>query len=102
MRGCDGDEIDGSNTTRWHGSIEENCDFLDALATRYLMPRFWESGRMNFWRYNVHADKDPEGPFFRENVHVWRAEDGAMVALFISEYGGDAIFIEVMPEYRAL
>ncbi len=77
----------------------EICDFLNALSTKDPC-MLWESGRMNFWRYNVHADKDPDGPFFRENVHVWRAEDGAMVALFISEYGGDDFFIEVMPEYR--
>ncbi len=85
--------------TNTDGEYRKICDFLDALATEdHAM--LWESGRMNFWRYNVHADKDPEGPFFRENVHVWRAEDGAMVALFISEYGGDDFFIEVMPEYR--
>lgn len=78
---------------------QEICDFLNTLSTQDPCMH-WESGRMNFWRYNVHADKDPDGPFFRENVHVWRAEDGAMVALFISEYGGDDFFIEVMPEYR--
>ena len=78
---------------------QEICDFLDALSTKDPC-MLWESGRMNFWRYNVHADKDPDGPFFRENVHVWRAENGAMVALFISEYGEDDFFIEVMPEYR--
>lgn len=79
-------------------AYREICDFLDALAVQdpYM---HWESGRTNFWRYNVHADKDPDGPFFRENAHVWRAEDGTMVALFISEYGGDDFFVEVLPDY---
>ena len=29
----------------------------------------WESGRMNYWRYNIHANKEPHDRFFRENVH---------------------------------
>lgn len=79
----------------------EVCDFLDALAEKdpYM---HWESGRMNFWRYNVHGKREPQDPFFRENVHVWRAEDGTMVALFISEYGQNDFFIEVLPEYRGI
>ena len=79
----------------------EICDFLDALSTKDPFMH-WESGRMNFWRYNVHANKDPQDRFFRENVHVWRAENRAVVALFISEYGKDDFFVEVMPEYREI
>jgi ribosomal protein S18 acetylase RimI-like enzyme len=79
----------------------EICDFLNTLSTKDPFAH-WESGRMNFWRHGLHADKDPDGPFFRENVHLWRAEDGALVALFISEYGGDDFFVEVMPEYQGI
>jgi ribosomal protein S18 acetylase RimI-like enzyme len=78
---------------------QEICDFLNALANADPCAH-WESGRMNFWRHGVHADKDPDDAFFSENVHVWRAESGAVVGLFISEYGGDDFFVEVMPEYR--
>jgi ribosomal protein S18 acetylase RimI-like enzyme len=87
--------------TNTDAMYQEVCDFLDALAPQdpYML---WESGRMNFWRYNVHADKDPQAAFFRENVHLWRSEDDALVALFISEYGENDFFVEVMPEYRDL
>jgi len=78
---------------------QEICDFLDTLATKDPC-MLWESGRTNFWRHTVHAEKDPEGSWFRENVHVWRGADDQMVALFISEYGEDDFFIEVMPAYR--
>jgi ribosomal protein S18 acetylase RimI-like enzyme len=82
-------------------AYREICDFLDALAP--LDPYMhWESGRMNFWRYNVHGDRDPADPFFRENVHLWRAEDGVMVALFISEYGENDFFVEVLPAYKEI
>jgi mycothiol synthase len=78
---------------------QEICDFLNVLSTNDPC-MLWESGRMNFWRYNVHANKDPDGPFFRENVHVWRAENGPVVTLLISEYGENDLFVEVMPEYQ--
>lgn len=58
----------------------------------------WESGRMNFWRYNVHANKDPLDPFFEDNVHIWR-DRGMVIGLCISEYGGNDLFIEVLPEH---
>jgi len=77
----------------------EICDFLDALSTRDGC-MLWESGRMNFWRYNVHADKDPHDRFFSDNVHLWRAEDRGIVGLCISEYGKNDLFIEVLPAYR--
>ncbi|MBN1250408.1 MAG: GNAT family N-acetyltransferase [Anaerolineae bacterium] len=87
--------------TNTDAAYQEICDFLDALAPRdpYML---WESGRMNFWRHNVHGDKDPQAAFFRENVHLWRSDDEALVALFISEYGEDDFFVEVLPEYRHL
>jgi len=60
----------------------------------------WESGRTNFWRHTVHAERAPDDPWFRENVHLWRGAADEIVALFISEYGGDDFFVEVMPAYR--
>jgi ribosomal protein S18 acetylase RimI-like enzyme len=93
--------ISDSVYTNTDAAYREICNFLDRLSTRDPTMH-WESGRMNFWRYNLHADKDPGGSFFRENVHVWRAQDGAMVALFISEYGENDFFVEVMPAYRDL
>lgn len=60
----------------------------------------WESGRMNYWRYTIHADKDPQDPFFHDNVHLWRNDARALVALCISEYGKNDLFVEVMPAYQ--
>jgi ribosomal protein S18 acetylase RimI-like enzyme len=62
----------------------------------------WESGRMNFWRHNVHADKNRHDRFFRDNVHVWRAETGEVVGLCISEYGEKDMFVEVLPAYHEI
>ena len=75
----------------------EICGFLNDLSTKdpFMM---WESGRMNFWRYNVHAKKERQDTFFRDNVHVWR-EGQRIVGLCISEYGRNDLFIEVLPEY---
>ena len=57
-----------SNTDEEYREI---CDFLDGVATQapYML---WESGRMNFWRYNVHANRDAHDPFISDNVHIWR------------------------------
>lgn len=89
-------DIAYSNTDE---EYQEICAFLDALSTQDPC-MLWESGRMNFWRYNVHANKDPQGPFFRDNVHLWRADNGKIVALCISEYGENDLFIEVQPAYH--
>jgi ribosomal protein S18 acetylase RimI-like enzyme len=78
---------------------QEICQFLDVLSTQDPFV-LWDSGRMNFWRYNVHANKDRHDRFFRDNVHVWRAVDGGIVGICISEYGEKDLFIEVLPEYR--
>lgn len=91
-------DTDYSNTDEEYHEI---CDFLNALATKDPFMH-WESGRMNFWRYNVHANKDPHGRFFRENAHIWRAENHEIVGLFISEYGRNDFFIEVLPEYQGI
>ena len=57
---------------------------------------------MNFWRYNVHADKDPQDPFFRDNVHLWWSDDSRIVGLCISEYGENDLFIEVFPDHHGV
>jgi len=79
----------------------EICDFLDKLAAcdPFAM---WESGRTDFWRYNVHAGKDPRDCFFRDNVHIWRSSEQEIVGLCISEYGKDDLFVEVLPSHRAI
>ncbi len=80
---------------------QEICEFLNTLSTQdpYML---WESGRMNFWRYNVHANKNSKDRFFRENVHVWRSDNQEIVGLCISEYGKNDLFVEVLPEYHGI
>ena len=80
---------------------QEICDFLDQLAAQDPFAH-WESGRMGFWRHSLHAAEDPEGPFFRENAHVWRDAADRIVALCISEYGENDLFIEVLPSHREI
>lgn len=80
---------------------QEICNFLNTLSTQDSN-MLWESGRMNFWRYNVHAKKDPQDQFFRDNVHVWRSDEQKIVGLCISEYGRNDLFIEVVPEYHEI
>jgi ribosomal protein S18 acetylase RimI-like enzyme len=88
-----------------YGNTEEEyqeiCNFLDMLSTQDPN-MLWESGRMNFWRYNVHADKDPQDQFFRDNVHVWRSDRRTIVGICISEYGENDLFIEVLPDYQEI
>jgi ribosomal protein S18 acetylase RimI-like enzyme len=79
----------------------EICEFLNRLAERDPCA-LWESGRMNFWRHNVHARKPQDDPFFSENAHVWRSGNGEVVGLCISEYGRNDMFIEVLPDYREI
>lgn len=82
------------NTDKEHREI---CDFLNDLSTKDPN-MMWESGRMNFWRYNIHAHKDPHDRFFKDNVHIWR--DGeVIVGICISEYGENDLFIEILPGY---
>ena len=60
----------------------------------------WDPGRMDWWRYNYHAEKGAD--FFQANAHYWRTETGQAVGLFISEYGKDDFFIVVHPSFWAL
>lgn len=64
------------------------------------MDNNWEPGRMDWWRYNYHAEKDVD--FFQANVHYWKNEADQVVGLFISEYGRDDFFIAVHPDAWAL
>ncbi|MCP5098722.1 MAG: GNAT family N-acetyltransferase [Chloroflexi bacterium] len=88
-----------------YGNTEEEYQeiigFFNTLSTQDPN-MLWESGRMNFWRYNVHADKNPQDQFFRDNVHVWRSENREIVGVCLSEYGGNDLFIEVSPEYHEI
>jgi ribosomal protein S18 acetylase RimI-like enzyme len=60
----------------------------------------WDPGRMDWWRYNVHAEKGVE--FFEANAHYWQTETNQVVGLFISESGKDDFFIVVHPSFWAL
>ena len=60
----------------------------------------WDPSRMDYWRYNVHAEKGED--FFQANAHYWKTETDQVVGLFISEYGRDDFFIVVHPSYWAL
>lgn len=77
------------------------CDFLDRLSSQNQFT-LWESGRMNYWRYTIHAKRDPDDRFFQDNVHLWRSETVGIVGLCISEYGKNDLFIEVLPEYHEI
>ncbi|MFO7540051.1 MAG: GNAT family N-acetyltransferase [Chloroflexota bacterium] len=41
----------------------------------------WEPGRMDWWRYNYHAEKGVD--FFQANAHYWKTETDQIVGLFI-------------------
>lgn len=87
-----------SNTEEEYQKI---CEFLNRLSVKTPF-MLWESGRMNFWRYNVHASKEREDRFFRDNVHVWRSNTREIVGICISEYGNNDLFIEVLPGYEGI
>ncbi|MCB9138822.1 MAG: GNAT family N-acetyltransferase [Caldilineaceae bacterium] len=57
----------------------------------------WDPGRMDWWRYNIHVEKEPD--FFAANAHYWQTETGRVVGLFISEYGRDDFFAVVHPDF---
>ncbi len=64
------------------------------------MDNCWEPGRMDIWRYNVHAEKGTE--FFEANVHYWKTDAEQVIGLFITEYGRNDFFIVVHPNHRTL
>ena len=64
------------------------------------MDNNWNPGRMDYWRYNAHAEKGVD--FFQANAHYWKTEMNQVVGLFISEYGKDDFFIVVHPSFWPL
>lgn len=74
--------------------------FLTELQSYEDHDNNWDPGRFDWWRYSYHHDKDEA--FFEANVHYWTLEEGAVVALAISEYGKDDLFIVVHPEHKEL
>lgn len=81
--------------------FQEICRFLNGLSNQDPN-MLWESVRMNFWQYNVHANRSAQDPFFKENLHIWRSNERQIVALCISEYGRNDLFIEVLPAYHEI
>ena len=63
------------------------------------MDNNWDPGRMDWWRYNYHAEKGLD--FFQANAHYWQTETNQVVGLFISEYGRNDFFIVVHPNFTA-
>ena len=74
--------------------------FLSEITAYPDLDHSWDAGRMNWWRYNVHAEKGME--FFKANAHYWITNTDRVVGLFISEYGGDDFFVVVHPDFSAL
>jgi ribosomal protein S18 acetylase RimI-like enzyme len=75
-------------------------EFLLEVETYPDMDNNWDPGRMDWWRYNVHAEKGVD--FFQANAHYWKTETDQIVGLFISEQGKDDFFIVVHPSHWAL
>lgn len=75
-------------------------EFLLQVQTYPAVDDNWDPGRMDWWRYNVHARKAVD--FFQANAHYWKTEANQVVGLFISEYGDDDFFLLVHPEYATL
>jgi ribosomal protein S18 acetylase RimI-like enzyme len=75
-------------------------ELLLEIETRPDVDNNWDPGRMDWWRYNYHAEKGVD--FFQANAHYWKTETGQVVGLFISEYGEDDFFIVVHPGFWAL
>ncbi len=75
-------------------------ELLLEIETHPEIDNNWEPGRMDWWRYNYHAEKGVD--FFQANAHYWKSERDQVVGLFISEYGRDDFFIVVHPSYWTL
>ena len=56
--------------------------FLLQVQTYPELDDNWDPGRMDWWRYNVHAEKTED--FFQANAHYWRTEANQVVGLFTS------------------
>ena len=86
-----------ANTDAEYNLIKE---LLLEIETYPEMDNNWDPGRMDWWRYNYHAEKEIE--FFQTNAHYWKTETDQVVGLFISEYGEDDFFIVVHPRFWSL
>jgi ribosomal protein S18 acetylase RimI-like enzyme len=85
-----------------NGDTEYNLikELLLEVETYPDIDNNWDPLRMDWWRYNLHAEKAVE--FFQANAHYWKTETEQIVGLFISEYGKDDFFIVVHPGFWAL
>jgi ribosomal protein S18 acetylase RimI-like enzyme len=74
-------------------------DFLTQLENYPLHDNNWDPSRFDWWRYSYHHDKGLD--FFEKNAHYW-TKDEVIIALAISEYGKEDIFIIVHPDHQSL
>ena len=86
-----------NNTDEEYARIKE---FLMRVQVISGYDNNWDVGRLNWWRYNVHSQKEVD--FFRENAHYWADERGTVTGLFISEYGRNDFFAMAAPGYPGL
>ncbi len=75
---------------------EQIKQLLLEIETHPEIDNNWDPGRMDWWRYNYHADKPVD--FFRSNARFWRTATDRVVGLFISEYGRDDFFLVTHPD----
>ena len=87
-----------------YNNTDEEYTRVKAFLTRVqVIPGYdnnWDVGRLNWWRYNIHSQKDTA--FFQENAHYWADERGEVTGLFISEYGRNDFFALAAPEREGL
>ena len=86
-----------TNSDGEHDSIK---DFLLKVETYPDFDNNWDPGRMDWWRYSVHPEKEVD--FFKANAHYWKTETGQVVGLFISEYGRNDFFVVAHPDFPGL
>ncbi len=86
-----------TNTDAEYNLLKE---LLLEIETHPEVDNNWEPGRMDGWRYSIHAEKEVD--FFQANAHYWKREPDQVVGLFISEYGKDDFFIVVHPNFWEL
>jgi len=85
-----------TNTEKEYSEIK---DFLERMKEIRDFDDCWDPGRMDWWRYNYHAEKLVD--FFMENTHYWKDGD-KVIGLFISEYGKNDFFAVADPSYENL
>lgn len=80
--------------------FEKVKSFLTELQYFENHDNNWDPSRFDWWRYSYHHDKAEA--FFIKNAHYWTLQDGEVVALAISEYGENDLFMIVHPKHKAL